>query len=249
MRLSRVAPLLLGICCVLVGNAQDAADVESRLTQGNKAVEAGKYDEAIALFESLIPDLKAPEAAGDLFLRIGETYRRKGDLPRAVTALRRSAELRPGGEVTLTLLGQVFDAMGRKADAAAKYREVLELNPNSGVAMNNLAYFLSETGGDLDDALKLAQHALQLLPDLPEVSDTLGWIYLKKNQAARAVEIFSGLAEKHPTDVSYHYRLGMALAQTGDSFAASAELRAALNLHPRQELAANILQLLKALGQ
>ncbi|HEY1494578.1 MAG TPA: tetratricopeptide repeat protein, partial [Candidatus Solibacter sp.] len=195
MTLSRVAPLLLGICCVVVGNAQDAAGVESRLTLGNKAVLAGKYDEAIAQFESLIPDLKDPEAAGDLFLRIGETYRRKGDLAHAVTALQRSSALRPGNAIVVSTLALVLDAMGRKADAAAKYRELLELSPNDGVALNNLAYILAENGGDLDDALKLAQHALQLLPDLPEVADTLGWIYLKKNVSARAIEVFRDLVE------------------------------------------------------
>ncbi|HEY1496134.1 MAG TPA: tetratricopeptide repeat protein, partial [Candidatus Solibacter sp.] len=192
-----------------------------------------------------IPDLKDPEAAGDLFLRIGETYRRKGDLAHAVTALQRSSALRPGHAIVVSTLALVLDAMGRKADAAAKYREVLELNPNDGVAMNNLA----ETGGDLDDALRLAQHALRLLPDLAEVADTLGWIYLKKNVSARAIEVFRDLVEKHPNDITYHYRLGMALAQLGDNFAASAELRAALKLNPPEELAARILHLLMALGQ
>lgn len=249
MALRRVAPLLLGICCVLVGNAQDPATVESRLRLGNTAVLAARYDEAIALFESLVPDLTDPEAAGDLLLRIGETYRRKGDLARAVTALQHSSALRPGNEKAVSTLALVLDAMGKKADAAAKYRELLELNPNDGIALNNLAYILAENGGGLDDALKLAQRAMPLLPDLPEVFDTLGWIYLKKNQAAPAIEIFSGLVEKHPSDITYHYRLGMALTQLGDSFAASAELRAALKLNPPEELAAKILSLLVALGQ
>src|SRR5579862_8648058 len=99
MALRRVSALLAGICCVLIANAQEPADVESRITLGNKAVLAGRYDDAIALFESLVPDLKDPKAAGDLFLRIGEAYRRKGDLAQAVAALRRSSALRPGNEV------------------------------------------------------------------------------------------------------------------------------------------------------
>src|SRR5260370_31298430 len=170
MALSRVAPLLLGICSVLVGNAQDPATVESRLRLGNTAVRGGRYDEAIALFESLVPDLKDPDAAGDLFLRIGETYRRKGDLVHAATALQRSSALRPGNERAVSTLALVLDAMDRKADAAAKYREVLELNPNDGIALNNLAYILAENSGGMDQALKLAAHALQCLPDLAEGS-------------------------------------------------------------------------------
>jgi uncharacterized protein HemY len=59
-------------------------------------------------------------------------------------------------------------------------------------ALNNLAYLISETpGGDLTQALTLAQKANQKLPQAPEIADTLGWIYLKKNLTDNALEIFA----------------------------------------------------------
>ena len=50
------------------------------LALGNAAVLAGKLDIALASFEKVLQNLE-PESqeAGDLHLRIGETYRRKGD--------------------------------------------------------------------------------------------------------------------------------------------------------------------------
>ncbi len=52
---------------------------------------------------------------------------------------------------------------------------------------------MAETGGNLDEALTLATRAKQKLPSLAEVSDTIGWIYLKKNLYNNAVEIFKDL--------------------------------------------------------
>jgi tetratricopeptide (TPR) repeat protein len=191
MPLSRVTPLLLvlGMCPVQAGRAQDLAgpaSVESRLALGDAAVRAGKFGQAIAAFQSLLPELQRPDAPADL-------------------------------------------------------------PPRLGAALNNLAYQMAEGGGDLDRALELAQRARQLLPDRPDVASTVGWIHLKKNQAARAIEIFRELVARYPADVAYRYRLGMALTQIGDTFAASAELRAALALNPPDELAARILRLLRVM--
>ncbi len=73
------------------------------------------------------------------------------------------------------------------------------------MALNNLAFLMAETGGDLDDALTKAQRAKQLLPSLYEISDTLGWIYLKKNLADKAIDIFKDLVAKaaEPLDLSF----------------------------------------------
>ena len=56
------------------------------------------------------------------------------------------------------------------------------------MAANNLAWRYAEDGGNLDVALSLAQTAKRKLPDSPEVSDTLGWIYLKKDLDTQAVD-------------------------------------------------------------
>jgi hypothetical protein len=47
-----------------------------------------------------------------------------------------------------------------------------------------------------------------------EVSDTVGWIYLKKNLAEEAVEIFDDLAEKRRQHRS-RYHLALTFLQKG----------------------------------
>ena len=73
------------------------------------------------------------------------------------------------------------------------YRDAMKIDPNNAMVLNNLAYLMTQTGGNLDEALTLAQRAKQQLPNLTEVSDTIGWIYMKKNLNDSAIEIFRDL--------------------------------------------------------
>ena len=50
------------------------------LAFGNAAAAAGKFDLALENFQKVLDNLETDSMeAGDLYLRIGETYRRKGD--------------------------------------------------------------------------------------------------------------------------------------------------------------------------
>ena len=191
---------------------------------------------------------KGSKAQGDIYLRIGEAYRRKGDLTNSIAALQKAREILPDNGVVLSTLALVLDAAGRWSEARQVYEVVLKLDPNNGVALNNLAFLLSEHGGDLDDALTKAQRAKQLLPDLTEVSDTLGWIYLKKNLTDNAIDIFKDLVNKVPAQAVFRYHLGMAYSQKGDKTRALKELQDALKYNPTKEDRDKIQQLITRLG-
>ena len=185
------------------------------LAMGNTAVRAGKFDFAIQTFNKVLGQMQKGPKQGDLYLRIGETYRRKGDANSAIQALQKARETLPDNIMVLSTLALVLDGAGRKPEAKQVYDATIKLDPNNAVALNNLAFLLAETGGDLDDALTKAQRAKQLLPNLYEISDTLGWIYLKKNLADQAIDIFKELVVKEPIDSTYHFHLGMAYNAKG----------------------------------
>jgi tetratricopeptide (TPR) repeat protein len=219
------------------------------LAMGNTAVRAGKYDMAIQTFNKVLASLdKGSKSQGDIYLRIGETYRRKGDLNGAVQALQKARETLPDNIVVLSTLALVLDGAGRRPEAKQVYEATLKLDPNNAVALNNLAFLLAESNGDLDDALTKAQRAKQLLPNLYEISDTLGWIYLKKNLADQAIDVFKDLVVKQPNHSTYHYHLGMAYAQKGDKSKAVNELKEALKYNPAKEEKDKIQQLITRLG-
>jgi tetratricopeptide (TPR) repeat protein len=216
---------------------------------GNTAVRVGKYDLAISEFQKVVDTLdKNSRSAGDLYMRMGETCRRKGDFNGAISNLQKARTALPDSTMVLATLALTLDSAGRKPEAKIAYEQCLKIEPRHGVALNNLAYLLAENNGDLDQALTYAQRSKQLLPNLFEVSDTLGWIYLKKQLTDNAIEAFREIVNKQPTHSTYRYHLGMAYAQKGDRPKAIEELNKALHSNPPREEADKIKQLLSKLG-
>jgi tetratricopeptide (TPR) repeat protein len=84
-------------------------------------------------------------------------------------------------------LGALYEMSGRPADAMAQYEEAVRLDPKLGVAKNNLAYLMAESGNNLDRALDLAQEAKSQLPDSANAADTLGWVLYKKGIPEAAI--------------------------------------------------------------
>ena len=97
-------------------------------------------------------------------------------------------------------------------------------------AANNLAWNYAEHGGNLDVALSLAQQAKEQLPDDPNVSDTLGWIYYKKHAYLKAISMLEESVEKLGNHPVVRHHLGMAYFKSGETAKAKQELETALSL-------------------
>lgn len=202
-----------------------------QLALGNIAVRAGRYALAVSVYTKLLADANSGEA-GDLQLRLGETYRRMGNLPQAIFALRRAVEMTPEAVVPQNTLALALDAAGRFPEAEQAYRQVLRLDPNNGIARNNLAYLLASHGGDLDEALDLARHALQSLPQVAETADTLGYVYLARNNAREAFAAFRDAVRLDLTNRTYRNHLLDALGRLSDPPSNAAALQEALRAEP-----------------
>jgi tetratricopeptide (TPR) repeat protein len=203
------------------------------LALGNTEVRAGRYDLALGYFQRVLDGLdKNTKVRGEVYMRVGETYRRKGDLSNAINALQEGRKFLPDNPIILATLAMVLDRAGRYPEAKQVYLATIKLDPNNAVSLNNLAFLLAENNGDLDQALTMAQRAKQLLPNLPEVSDTLGSIYLRKHLSTDAVDIFKDLVTKVPTSSTYHFHLAKAYFQQGDKLRASSQLQLAMKYSP-----------------
>jgi tetratricopeptide (TPR) repeat protein len=216
---------------------------------GNTAVRAGRYDEAIGYYQRVLDAMdKNSNSRGEIYLHLGETYRLKGDSNNAIAALQKARTYLPDNEVVLNSLAVTLDMAGRLNEARSVYEAIIHTDPNNAVALNNLAYLMVETGLDSDVALSYAERAKQLLPNMAEVSDTLGWIYLKKAQTDSAVNAFQELVAKAPGHSTFHFHLAMAYKQKGDKGKAIQELREALKYNPSSAEHRKISDLLGQLG-
>jgi tetratricopeptide (TPR) repeat protein len=205
-------------------------------------VRSEHYDEAISLYQGLL--VQDPRSR-DLLWQLGETERRKGDLNTAIDTFRRCSQSAPSDTSCLTQLGMIYEGTGKSAEAKPIWEQVLKIQPDHALALNNLAFAKAQDGVDLDQALTMSQKARQQMPNSPAVSDTLGWIYVKKNLSDDAVRIFRDLTAQVPDSPTFHYHYGVALLQKGDKPSAKKELEKALADKPSMGEEAKIKELLQ----
>ena len=205
----------------------------------------GKYDLALAEYQRLAADTpNSPQVQ----LALGDAYRQQGDLANAVAAYQKAQALAPNEPGPLAMLGESLSLAGQKAQALESYRRALQMKPDNASLMNATAYLMAETGGSLDEALKLAQKAVASNPQQPNFSDTLGWIYFKKDLNDSAVQVFLNLTRKNPENATFHYHFGMALLKKGDKKMAESELKAALSKKPSDDVRHDIETALQKIG-
>ena len=131
-----------------------------------------------------------------------------------------------------TMAAMIVHSQNKTADAKKRYEAIVSADPTAAVAANNLAWIYQEEGDKLDDALRLAQAAATRLPESPEVQDTIGMIYVKKELPALAVSAFERSIDKAPDNPSYHYHLALALSKSGNSQRARQSAEQAIKLKP-----------------
>lgn len=211
----------------------------------NIAIRAGRFDDGIArLSKILAEDPKNFE----MNMRLGEYYRQKGDLNKALDIWKSAADLRPNAIQPPLFRAMALGQLNRPNEAAPLYEQVLKVQPDNVMALNNYSYILATQGNDLDLALTYAQRARSKAPTDPMVADTLGFVYLKKNLPDNAASIFSELTSKYPTVAIFHIRLATAYLQAGDKAKAKKELDDARTRNPNEKDRAEIEKLAARLG-
>jgi tetratricopeptide (TPR) repeat protein len=224
------------------------ANLDLQREVGNAEMNAGQYDKAIVSYQSLLAKVSDPRQQSDIWNRIGESYLRKGDIQQSINSLEKARQGQPNNTALTTNLGQLYDQQNKK-DVARKYYEMsIKVDPNNALALNNLAYMMSQTNGDLDQALTYATRAKQRLPEHSEINDTLGVIYIKKNLTDQALDTFRTLVAKAPQNPTYHYHYAEALMQKGDRENAKKECQSALADKPKKQEENEIRQLMAKLG-
>lgn len=213
-----------------------------RALLAHTAEESGDYDLAVEQYTQLV---KADPGSAGMTMQLAMALLSKGDAARAVDEFRTAEKLAPGNAAVLAYLGRALDEAGRRAEAIEAYRRSLSLDNRNPWVMNNLAYLVTETGGDLNEALRLATEAVRSDPGDASFSDTLGWIYLKRRNFASAIQIFESARDKNPKQVEFRIHLGQALLAAGNRNQSQAELKTALGLPCTPEERDRITRLLK----
>lgn len=132
----------------------------------------------------------------------------------------------------------------RDYDAAAEsLQRSLDLGPDRPAALNNLAYLKAKIQNKPQEALPLAQRAVEITPNDPNALDTLGWIYMQTGDLANA-EVALRRSVDLEKSATNHKNLAEVLIKKGDDSGAQTYLRRAAELRPDPETNAEINRLM-----
>lgn len=154
----------------------------------------------------------------------------------------------PKAAAPYVLLSMLYDYQGKSDKGSEYYQKALQIDPKAVAPANNLAWYYAERGTNLDEALTLARTAKERLPTHPDVTDTLGWVYHKKAEYSRAVNVLQEGVKAHPNNPTLRYHLGIAYYKTEKKDLAKTELQQALKLQanfPGAQAAKDVLASLK----
>jgi tetratricopeptide (TPR) repeat protein len=170
-------------------------------------------------------------ANADAQTLLGRVYMGEARPEDARLAFERAASIAPDSVEANTLVAMVLQVRGHWDEARRGYERILAAHPRAAVAANNLAWLDLEEGR-LSDALRYGILAHDELRGIPHVEDTLGWIYYMTGHARDALPLLASAVEAQPSNVVYHYHLGMAYWKQDNRPAAREELKRALALSP-----------------
>ncbi|MBL8239752.1 MAG: tetratricopeptide repeat protein [Bryobacterales bacterium] len=193
---------------------------------------AGRYDVAVDQYKALSA---AEPKSSEYQLALAEAYSAKGENGLAKDVLDKVIAVNPKSAPASLLLAKVLLAAGQVSEAMGRYRRTIEIEPTNVYALNDLAFLMAESGQNLDEALKYARRGLEAAVEpaiRAELSDTLGWIYVKMKKNDNALGILTPLVNGNQMNATFRYHLGVALQQNGESEKARIALRAALAARP-----------------
>ena len=91
--------------------------------------------------------------------------------------------------------GITLSALGYNADAETAFRRAISLSPFDANTLNYLGYWMVERDLNLDEAKTFILQAVEQQPNNGAFIDSLGWVYFKKGQYNKAVELLERAAK------------------------------------------------------
>jgi putative PEP-CTERM system TPR-repeat lipoprotein len=161
-------------------------------------------------------------------LMLAEVHAKAGQYPQAMKICTDLLHRQPGCAAAYCTLGSCLEATGRKGEAVKAYQNALSVSGDYPLALNNLAYLYADGAGSSEQAVKLAQAALALMPDNPGIQDTLGYALLKNGRLQEARKVLERALSLQPGNPTMNYHLALAYRGLGEKGPAADKLRLAL---------------------
>lgn len=128
-------------------------------------------------------------------------------------------------------------------DGEKHYRAVLVAQPRNALALNNVAWLMAKQGKA--GAVPLAEQANQILPNRPQLMDTLATALAAEGDVKRALEVQKRATQMDRNDPNLRLNLARLHLKAGEKPQARAELEDLARLGDRFRAQAEVTELLR----
>ena len=187
--------------------------LDARIRVAGLLAEVGKIDDALAKLKALIKQDNNINQI-KVYLAQGEVLRRVQRNKEAMTVYNAALKDSPENVDLLYARALTAEKLDMLDVTESDLRMVLIHEPNNANALNALGYTLADRTERLEEAKKYILKAASLLPDDPAVLDSLGWIYYRLGEYAKAIDWLSkAFAKLEDAEIAAH--LGEVLWKNG----------------------------------
>ena len=165
---------------------------------------------------------------------LGHVALARGDAAQAVARIEEARGLQQRGTFD-DLLVEAYAASGDEAKSKAAARRVhdglLASREMGEVVDMEEADFLLDHGGDLENALRMAEGQTERRPGHLHANETYAWALYKNGRAPEAVPYIERAMRMNTGDAMVHYRAARIYEAAGDRAEAARQLRLAIDGH------------------
>jgi tetratricopeptide (TPR) repeat protein len=162
----------------------------------------GDHLEAVSSFQ------KAAELSpgnADLYYYLGIEFRVLEKYDKAISSFHKAIDLGGDNAYFYFNLGVSYERAG-KIESAIRYLDrSVQLDDTNIVALNYLGYLLADEGIRLDEAKSLIEKALKVDPENGAYLDSIGWVYFKLYDYAKAKEYLEKAIQRMDVSVEENY--------------------------------------------
>jgi tetratricopeptide (TPR) repeat protein len=162
---------------------------------------------------------------------------RQEDAARVATRILESADDDQDRVFALVGLATFSEGAGRLEEAKKHYEAALAIDPNHGVALNNLAYLLAKDLKKPIEALPYAERAVRVNPNSVDVLDTLGFVLAENGRTGEAVTRLLQALDLDRFNTTAIFHLGMVHKMRGEREEARRRLNDAREFETKRLLA------------
>ncbi len=208
--------------------AKDDQNVSAGIILSDLLVMDKQFDKASSMLTNLI---NGNNKVSELYISMAKVKLAQGDSKAAIVIYQDGLKQNPEDVKLLLSLATLYEMQGDYDLAISTYEALLKKNPNLDLAVNNLATIYSERYSS-DENLKKALQLTEKFKDSkqPYYKDTYAWAIIKQGEIGKGLNLLNQIITSAPDVPVFRYHLGVAHFKNGNSGAAIAELKQALEL-------------------